>query len=294
MTKDLCIFGEVLFDNFPDGHQVLGGAPFNVAWHLQAFGQAPHFISRVGNDPEGIQIRKTMVDWGMDTSSLQTDDKLPSGVVNIQLENGEPQYDIVKPSAYDNITSISQESSCQLLYHGSLALRNEQSEKTLQQLLKTAPSLVFVDVNLRTPWWDKPSVLKMLNHAHWVKLNNEELDLLYTSNKDMNNQLADFINEFNLEGVVLTHSSEGAQILTANNLHYSVRPEENLDIVDTVGAGDAFSSVVIMGLKNNWPLSETIQRAQVFASAIVQKRGAIVNDQGFYFNFLKDWKLVKA
>ena len=50
-----CIFGEVLYDHFPDGQRVLGGAPFNVAWHLQAFGQAPRFVSRVGHDAEGRQ-----------------------------------------------------------------------------------------------------------------------------------------------------------------------------------------------------------------------------------------------
>ena len=47
------IFGEVLFDRFPDGSIVLGGAPFNIAWHLQAFKQSPLFISRVGDDPLG-------------------------------------------------------------------------------------------------------------------------------------------------------------------------------------------------------------------------------------------------
>ena len=59
----LCIFGEVLFDHFADGKRVLGGAPFNVAWHLQAFGEAPHFISRVGDDAEGDEIQAAMRDW---------------------------------------------------------------------------------------------------------------------------------------------------------------------------------------------------------------------------------------
>ncbi len=65
--RRLCIFGEVLFDHFADGTRVLGGAPFNVAWHLQAFGQAPWFISRTGNDPDGEAVRAAMRDWGMDT-----------------------------------------------------------------------------------------------------------------------------------------------------------------------------------------------------------------------------------
>lgn len=291
MSKDLCIFGEVLFDVFPDGTQVLGGAPFNVAWHLQAFGQAPFFISRVGNDPQGIQIRKTMLDWGMDTFALQTDDKLPTGIVNIELKNGEPSYDIIEPSAYDNISSVSLSKGCKLLYHGSLALRNNQSGQALQQLLQLKPSLVFIDVNLRSPWWDKQSVLEFLYHAHWVKLNTDELNLIFPSDKKGKNQLAEFIKEFDLQGVVLTHGENGAETLTAANEHYSVSPANNLEIIDTVGAGDAFSSVVILGLKNNWSLPKTIQRAQEFASAIVKKRGAIVTDPGFYKDFLKNWEL---
>ena len=67
-----CIFGEVLFDHFPDGRRVLGGAPFNVAWHLQAFGEAPFLVSRVGDDEEGDEVRSAMRAWGMDPAGLQT------------------------------------------------------------------------------------------------------------------------------------------------------------------------------------------------------------------------------
>lgn len=292
MSKELCIFGEVLFDVFPDGNQVLGGAPFNVAWHLQAFGQSPFFISRVGDDPKGMEIRQAMLDWGMDTHALQTDENLPTGVVNIELKDGEPSYEIVEPSAYDNINSVHLEDSCRLLYHGSLALRNNQSDKALQQLLTTGPSLVFIDVNLRPPWWRKESVQRMLRQAHWAKLNTEELDLLYPSDKVKENQLSGFIREYDLQGAVLTHAEKGAELLTSDNEHYSVEPSKGLIITDTVGAGDAFTSVVITGLNNNWPLSKTIQRAQEFASAIVQQRGATVNNKEFYFDFLNDWELI--
>jgi len=103
MSKQLCIFGEVLFDEFPDGNRVLGGAPFNVAWHLQAFSQTPLFISRVGNDSEGSQICKSMLNWGMNIDALQTDEKLPTGKVIVELEDGEPSYDIIAPAAYDAI-----------------------------------------------------------------------------------------------------------------------------------------------------------------------------------------------
>jgi fructokinase len=171
-------------------------------------------------------------------------------------------------------------------------LRNNQSEKALHHLLSTDPPLVFIDVNLRSPWWRKESVREMLRQAHWAKLNTEELDLLYPSDKETRQQLTDFISEYDLQGAVLTHAEKGAELLTSDNEHYSVQPSNSLIITDTVGAGDAFTSVVITGLNNNWPLSATIQRAQQFASAIVQQRGAIVNNPAFYLDFLKDWELI--
>ncbi len=95
------IFGEVLFDRFPDGSLVLGGAPFNVAWHLQAFGQAPLLISRVGDDPLGRQVRGAMLDWGMDTAGLQLDSAHATGTVEVRFDHGEPSYGPWPPACAD-------------------------------------------------------------------------------------------------------------------------------------------------------------------------------------------------
>ena len=86
----ITIFGEVLFDRFPDGSSVLGGAPFNVAWHLQAFGQRPLFISRIGRDRLGDTIRSAMQSWQMDVLGLQQDEIYPTGTVQVAIEQGEP------------------------------------------------------------------------------------------------------------------------------------------------------------------------------------------------------------
>ena len=128
-SKCLCIFGEVLFDHFPAGERVLGGAPFNVAWHLQAFAQSPVFISRIGDDAEGQTIRDAMQQWGMTTDALQLDTGLPTGRVNVSIHNNEPTYDIVENCAYDAIVPISEDIQCRLLYHGSLALRETVSRR---------------------------------------------------------------------------------------------------------------------------------------------------------------------
>lgn len=289
MTGRLCIFGEVLFDHFPDGRRVLGGAPFNVAWHLQAFGQAPYFISRVGDDAEGDEIRTAMGQWGMDTGGLQRDTQHPTGRVAIQFQNGEPAYDIVAPCAYDKIETSPAPVACGLLYHGSLALRDDTSRQSAAQLQANRPATVFLDVNLRPPWWRREQVLEMVQQADWVKLNGEELSLLDPEGAGA----ASFLAEYRLQGLVLTHGAGGAELLTADGERLSVRPEAQGEVVDTVGAGDAFASVIILGLTSGWPLGLTLQRGQAFASAIVGQRGATVADPNFYRPFLDDWKINK-
>jgi fructokinase len=287
-----CIFGEVLFDHFPDGKRVLGGAPFNVAWHLQAFGQAPYFISRVGDDPDGEAVYAAMRDWGMDTEGLQADRTYPTGRVTVQFEEGEPVYEIAEPSAYDVIESApANAGSFGLLYHGTLALRSRISRQTAEKLKIETRGTVFIDVNLRPPWWERENVLNMVRQAHWVKLNVDELNLLQPASASVAARAATFLSEHRLDGLVLTRGSEGAEIFTANGDHFTARSEAPLEVVDTVGAGDAFASVMILGLTVGWQPAVSLQRAQAFASALVGQRGATVSDPGFYHPFIDDWNL---
>ncbi len=291
MNRSPCIFGEVLFDHFSDGSRVLGGAPFNVAWHLQAFGLAPLFISRIGRDAEGEQVRCAMTDWGMDTRGLQVDDALATGRVSVELIDHEPRYDIVAPVAYDRITGNSSVLDDRgLVYHGSLALREAISRQTLDTALAAAtPSIVFVDVNLRPPWWSRELVSVMIARADWVKLNTDELRALGSA-AEIDDPAA-FVADHDLQGLVLTHGADGAEVHTADGRYARIRPAGGSAIVDTVGAGDAFASVMIAGLCLEWPLQIMLQRAQDFASAIVGQRGATVSDRGFYRPFIGDWKL---
>ena len=86
-AKRPVIFGEVLFDRFPDGSTVLGGAPFNVAWNLKALGLDPLLVSRVGRDDLGADILAAMSEWGLDTAGVQTDAGHPTGTVEVTLED---------------------------------------------------------------------------------------------------------------------------------------------------------------------------------------------------------------
>jgi len=277
------IFGEVLFDHFPDGSRVLGGAPFNVAWNLQALGLAPLFVSRIGDDTEGEEIRAAMRQWGMDLSGLQMDPVQATGRVQVTLEAGEPQFDIVHPSAWDFIDAglLPELPEAGLLYHGSLALRSETSAAALAELQRRSRAPRFVDINLRNPWWQQGDVQRMLAGARWIKLNEDELGLVGGS--------ADALLGNDTMLVALTRGGEGATLYTPAG-HHSVRPRVDTKLVDAVGAGDAFASVLIAGVLQGWGLEITLLRAQELASAVVGLRGATSRDPGFYRRFAADWK----
>lgn len=288
------VFGEVLFDQFPDGSVVLGGAPFNVAWHLQAFGQAPLFISRVGDDPLGRRIRDAMRGWGMDTAGLQLDSAHPTGTVAVRISDGEPSYDIVAERAYDFVESakLPPLPAGGLLYHGSLALRHPVSRAACEALCNALWSAVFVDVNLRPPWSDPEQLRALLHGARWAKLNEHELAILAPSGADLLAQAAELQAVTGIELLIVTRGAKGAVVRRSNGTLERVAPAAAATaVIDTVGAGDAFTSVLILGLLQGWELPQTLQRAQAFASAVVGVRGATVADPGFYAGFCQRWGL---
>lgn len=291
--RQIIVFGEVLFDCFPDGHRILGGAPFNVAWHLQAFGAAPLFISSVGEDLLGEQIKNAMAGWGMDLNGLQTHADQPTGQVTVNIADNEPSYDIVSPCAYDYIQSgqLPGLPDHPFLYHGTLAIRNAVSAGTLLAIKHQTTPYVFLDVNLRAPWWRINDILPLLSDTSWLKLNHHELTELVPDRREEEIRINKLFSSTQLKHITLTRGEKGAVIYSATGFpSISVSPEKTISVIDTVGAGDAFSSVLLLGKIRNWNLETTLKRAQEFAGAVVGIRGATTTDQTFYRPFLNAWE----
>ncbi len=184
-AKRPVIFGEVLFDLFEGGHAVIGGAPFNVAWHLHAFEMNPLFISRIGNDADGKRIYAFMKKFNMDLSGIQWDDEHPTGRVHINLIKGEPAYHILPNRAFDFIDKkqaqkVFSGGNWSLLYHGTLISRSEESLETLKHIASKEGLKIFLGLNIRPPWYDEEQVLYMLIDANcnWVKISEKELEWL--------------------------------------------------------------------------------------------------------------------
>ena len=291
--NQIAVFGEALVDQFPDAQQILGGAPFDVAWHLQAFNQRPCFISRVGHDATGDKIRQAMLAWGMAVENLACDPDYPTGTVQVTINNGEPDYEILADQAYDFISpqQVSADRQYSVIYHGTLALRNRVSEQALRDLTARHQGKVFIDVNLRAPWWHKETVNQWLGKAHWAKLNHDELMLLAAQQNTLQDTMRLFLAQHELEVLVVTCGSRGALAIDHSGEFIEIEPTGDLAVVDTVGAGDAFAAVLLLGMQHGWPLQRTMERAQSFASALVTKKGATVQDLSFYRPFIDAWHL---
>ena len=291
------IYGEVLYDHFPDGSKVLGGAPFNVAWHLRGFGLKPLLASRIGSDDAGQEILMRMRDWGLAVQCIQIDVEHPTGAVQIELQQGQPVYTIVADQAYDFISypllkSCIGQQAVSVLYHGSLVTRSAISKATLQQFIDENRTLRFVDINLRAPWWDKSAIDDLIIGAYWLKLNDQEMaELTGKEFIDVQQREAaarQLLGQYKLVSLVLTEGERGACIISQQQAACGASAVvENLQ--DTVGAGDAFSAVCLLGYSQGWEDEITLKRALEFAASICQHRGATINDPQFYSDFLMRW-----
>ncbi len=287
----IAIFGEVLFDQFPDGQLILGGAPFNVAWHLQALGENPCFVSRVGNDAMGDKIQQAMLAWGMATDNLQTDSNHPTGSVKVTISNGEPDYEITDNQAYDFISGneLNPLNRFNIIYHGTLALRSRTTREALDNLKTHHKSKIFIDVNLRDPWWQAERVNHLISEADWVKLNQHELMRLAAPQNSIEETMRAFLVQHSLDVLIVTCGSQGAMAIDRTGNRFEVKPTQHLPIVDTVGAGDAFAAILLLGIQQDWSLAVSMERAQAFASALVSRQGATVQDANFYQPFISAW-----
>lgn len=290
------VFGEVLFDVFPDGQEVLGGAPFNVAWHLQGLGMRPLFVSRVGNDARARRVLDAMRSWGMDIAGMQRDDERPTGMVRVSLRAGYPAFDILPDQAYDHIDAdaafrAALAAPVAVIYHGTLALRDEVSRAAWRMLREGIDARVYVDLNLRAPWWSERAIAEAMRGASWVKLNDEELLAVPGLSGGTEAERAGALRErFGIESVLVTCGERGALLRTRTGvIERAAVPVDEL--VDTVGAGDAFAAVTLIGLAQGWLPEQTLARALEFAAWICGVRGATVADAERYAAYREAWRL---
>lgn len=281
-------FGEILFDDYGK-YKVLGGAPLNYIFHLNKFGYKSYLLSRIGSDPDGREILNSLKQRSIPTKYIQVDKNVPTGKVSVELnKEGVPQYSIEKNRAYDYITESNINSnSCSLFYYGTLGQRSEKSRDTLYHYLNNNRP-TFFDVNLRQEFYNQEIITRSLNNATIVKLNQEELDiiskLLYNNkSSEIHQNAKKLLNDFRLQILSVTMGSDGALIITDTDSQFHVEKVDN--IVDTVGAGDAYSAILSIGYLEKWNINKINILASKFAAAVCGIKGAIPEEDNFYNKF---------
>ena len=304
-STSIAVFGEALVDDF-GASQVVGGAPFNVARHLAAFGAAPLMLTRIGADANGAAVRAQAARFGMREDGIQEDAVLPTGRVLVEQEGGTHRFTILPDQAYDHIAAAPLLASLRacapaMLYFGTLAQRGPVSLTALGSLLAASAAPRFLDLNLRNGQVGAERVLASMREADILKLNDEELLWVCAalgragasgaglSADEAAAACAELIAEFSLRGVVLTLGARGAAWFGADGECLEAAPAACPALVDTVGAGDAFSAVFLLGRLRGWELAPTLARANAFAAAICGIRGAVPADPAWYAPWRAEW-----
>jgi fructokinase len=260
--------GEVLWDVFPDASH-FGGAPANFACHAAALGAEAGMVSAVGDDDLGRRAIATLRRHRVRTQSVAVDPQYPTGQVLVSINSaGVPTYKIAEDRAWDHIAwsekLIPLATRCDAACFGSLGQRSPVSRATIRHFLRdTRPDALRVfDVNLRQNFFDRDTLNDSLHVASVLKLNDEELpiiaDMLQVFGDSHRELLGSLAARFDLRLAALTRGPKGSLLFAAGE--FDECPSPATDVVDTVGAGDAFTAAMVTGFLRELPLS-AINRA---------------------------------
>ena len=303
------VFGEALVDDFVT-EQLVGGAPFNVARNLAAFMAPQLMITRIGSDQNGTIVRAEFERFAMLETGLQVDRMEETGRVLVERRPGGHRFVILPKQAYDFIDPHQALAALETvtpaaIYFGTLAQRGQRSHDTLYRLLGAcaeSDATRFLDLNLRDGQADRGCVTESLHAADIVKVNEDELQALFSwyfqidpatalDTEEVRASCRALLDMFSLEALIVTLGHRGSVYFGAGGVLIVNRDNPVPPfVIDTVGAGDAFSSIFLLGRARGWPLDLTLSRANEFAGAICAISGAVPANIGFYDKWVTRWR----
>lgn len=256
-----------------------GGAPMNVAFHVQQLGTSSRMISRVGNDNLGQELMTFLDEKGIDTKLVQQDNDFPTSTVEVTLDRtGTPTYEIDENVAWDNIQILqgllNEVTKTDALIFGSLACRTLQSQQTLFKLLE-AVSLRIFDINLRPPFYSKELLERLLYYVDILKVNEEELEILagWIGNFDDEiEKITAVKDEYNIDVIIVTKRT--AEVICIDNNEIFIHPIFPIKVRDTFGSGNAFLAGFLHQFLRGKNTEACLELASVMGAIVSTKVGA--------------------
>lgn len=302
------VFGEALVDDFTT-EQIVGGAPFNVARHLAAFMAPQLMITRIGSDKNGAVVRAEFEHFAMSERGLQVDQMEETGRVLVERGAKGHRFAILPRQAYDFVQADAAlaaiaEIAPSAIYFGTLAQRGERSREALYALFGASTAFRFLDLNLRPGQTGEDCVTRSMQAANIVKVNEEELQTLFKwyfqiptdappmPAEEVRAACAALVQRFSLEALIVTLGHRGSVYFGRGEGEVIVHRDNPVPpfVIDTVGAGDAFSAIFLLGRMRGWPLEQSLARANEFAGAVCAIPGAVPRELGFYDNWVARWR----
>ena len=283
--------GEILFDIYPD-HKKLGGAPLNFIYHIKKITDSGNIISRVGKDVLGNKVVNELKHSGLSFEFLQHDNLHATGKANVTInEDGNPNFKIDDECAFDfielneeNENLINAETDC--LYFGTLAQRSDISRETIQSLFNRGLKY-FADVNFRQNFYNEDILISTLKAANFVKVNYDEIhiinDIILQAEYSTEKVAFELMEKFEINMIAVTRGKDGSSIFE-NGKRYN-HSSTNNKVVDTTGAGDAFSAILCLGYLHGLEIPYINKLANDFASEICQFEGALPKYDRIYESF---------
>ena len=283
MSFRILAVGEVLWDMLPGG-KLVGGAPGNFAYHCLQLGADAQMFSRVGNDELGRELLDFYRSKNIPTGHFSVDPERPTGTVDVALDaGGQPKYTICENVAWDHLAAEKKTfdlaATLDAICFGSLACRSAQSYQTICQLVRATPesALRVFDVNLRSPFYSASLLADLFPLANVLKLNDDEIKIIARMfggpNDSLQKQAEWLLETYQYKLLILTLGANGSLLMTPGQIsEYRNKP---VQVVDTVGAGDAFTAGAVFGFLSGWPLDKINACAGDLAAYVCTQRGAM-------------------
>ena len=259
---DLITCGESLVDMFPDEQGCFcphpGGAPANVAVAAARLGISAAFLGKRGADAFGELLQDHLEGHGVDTRAFTATDEAMTALAFIQYRTGQvPEFSFYRSPGADELLQIEDLpggllAEAQAFHFGSISLYSEpaaSATRTAAERVRSAGGLVSYDPNLRPAIMDTRSgalaaARDALAQAHMVKASSEELVQL--SGTEAEGPALSSLFRQGVGLVAITRGPEGATLATP--VERADIPGETVEVVDTTGAGDAFTAGLLTGL----------------------------------------------
>ena len=285
--KTIVGLGEMLWDMLPGGER-LGGAPANFAVMASRLGDRGVVASRLGKDDLGRRALDALAQLPVDASFLQSDGEYPTGTVSVTLAQGEPEYTIHEPVAWDRLTftdewrGLAQQADA--VCFGTLAQRENASRETIQEFVSAtrADCVRVFDVNLRESFFSVDVILQSLTKATVVKLNETEvprvlslIDLGTATNEEnsLREAASRLLDRFPLQLVCVTLGSHGSLLVSRSGHHR--HPGVPSVLKDAIGAGDAFTAAMTHYYLEGAPLPVLNEAGNRWGSWVASQAGAM-------------------